>query len=87
MQGRGPLLPTDEQYQKMEEEFGNAVTEKAEEEAYRQAQAAFESNRLAAATGKTEESGNWFTRLMGFEKYPNETDDEWQSRVYYMSIK
>ena len=35
MQGRGPLLPTDEQYQKMEEEFGNAVTEKAEEEAAR----------------------------------------------------
>jgi len=39
-----------------------------------------------AKTNK-KEGGSWFARLMGFEKYEGETDQEWQTRLYYMSIK
>jgi hypothetical protein len=38
-------------------------------------------------TNKHKTDSNWFNRLMGFEKYEGESDEEWQSRLYYMSIK
>lgn len=31
--------------------------------------------------------GNWFTRLMGFAKYENETEEEWMSRLTAMAMK
>ena len=46
-------------------------------------------NRQAERTVKVEKKNesNWFTRLMGFDKYDNETEAEWQARLYLMGVK
>ncbi len=34
-----------------------------------------------------ESTGNWFTRMMGFDKFEGESDTEWQARLQSMAIK
>lgn len=41
------------------------------------------NNRKAKKQG----SVRWLARVMGFEKYENETDEEWQARILAMSMK
>lgn len=38
-------------------------------------------------TEAKESKSNFFTRMMGCEKFKGETDEQWQSRLYYMAIK
>ena len=36
---------------------------------------------------KNQSAVKWIARVMGFEKYANETDEEWQARLYAMTMK
>jgi len=39
------------------------------------------------AKAKKKSEGCWFTRMMGFDKYENETEEEWQARLTSMAMK